>query len=253
MTLAESRWLLLALTAALTAALMAPRPATAHEPTSTAARVTVRSGHIELRLMLDLLPLLADAAESGPAEPVGTNAASINAASTNAASTNAASTNAASTNAAHTNAASTQPATAKPARSTEPSLPSDAENLPVTLLPLVDPPAFERRITRVRQAITDGTTLTANGRRLALALTRFPTTAELTTAARTALMAQTIEGHAHGPRVEVLLEGRLTGRPQTLTLALPPAMGPAVVTWIEPATQVLPAGATARHRLQPNH
>jgi hypothetical protein len=239
-TLPEGRWLFralaAALTAALTAALMAPRPAVAHEPTSTAARVTVRSGHVELRLMLDLLPLLAEVAEPAPTQP---------------ATTQPATTQPATTQPATTQPATTQPATTQPVIA-EPSLSSDAHNppLPMTLLPLVDPPAFERRIARARRAIPDGTTLTADGRRVALALTRFPTTAELTTAARTALMAQAIEGHAHGPRVEVLLEGRLTGRPQTLTLTLPPAMGPAVVTWIEPTTQVLPVGSTARHRLR---
>ncbi len=95
---------------------------------------------------------------------------------------------------------------------------------------------------RLRRAIEEGTTLRADGSRVPLELTGAPSAEELRALAATL----SASGREHGARVRLRLESRSPVRDvRRVTLSVPPALGPVVVTFVQPATWYTRPGATA--------
>ena len=95
---------------------------------------------------------------------------------------------------------------------------------------------------RLQRTIEDGTQLRVDGAPVALHLTGWPSAAEL----RGLAAALSAAGSSHGSRVRMRLEAAqaIPGAAH-LTLAVPPRLGPVVVSFVQPATRYTRPGATA--------
>ncbi len=161
-------------------------PAQAHELHEPTARVTLRSGHAEVRLRLDMLDAMGRIGEPG---------------------------------------------------------------VPIAHLPAVDPTGFAALAAKTRAQLAAETVLWVEGRRVPLALTAFPRTEALVELARQQAMQKLVDPHAHAPRWEVRLEVRLKARPAEVALELPKALGPMMVTFVEPTITRATPGHPSRYRL----
>jgi hypothetical protein len=95
---------------------------------------------------------------------------------------------------------------------------------------------------RLWRVIEEGTTLRADGARVALELTGGPSPQEFRALAATL----SASGREHGERVRLRLESRVPVRnARRVTLSVPPALGPVVVTFVQPASWYTRPGATA--------
>ena len=95
---------------------------------------------------------------------------------------------------------------------------------------------------RLQRTIEDGTQLRVDGAPVALHLTGWPSAAEL----RGLAAALSAAGSSHGSRVRMRLEAAqaIPGAAHR-TLAVPPLLGPVVVSFVQPATRYTRPGATA--------
>lgn len=97
------------------------------------------------------------------------------------------------------------------------------------------------RVARLRQALEAGTVLEVDGRR-ALLVATCPSTGEVRAAAAT-LSSQ---GKEHGELLRVRFEARDAFRePRRVALGLPPALGPVLVTFVQPASRYAAPGSVA--------
>ena len=99
---------------------------------------------------------------------------------------------------------------------------------------------------RLESVIETGTQLRANGALVALTLTAWPSAAELRAIAATLSAA----GRDHGERVRLRLEARraVAGATQ-FSLAVPPMLGPVVVSFVQPTTRYTRPGETATYEV----
>lgn len=156
------------------AALAAPPAASAHALGLPTARVSLRDGHIEVQLDLDLLPLLGG-------DP--------------------------------------------------------------TVVATAAPPDLARRLQESRALLQRESRLLIDQTSAPLTLRAFPAADEV----RAACASLSAAGHGDGARVLLRFESPASAlTASAVSLALPAALGPAVITFVQPATQYVGPGAPAR-------
>lgn len=102
--------------------------------------------------------------------------------------------------------------------------------------------ALAATYARLRRAIEEGTTLRVDGARVPLTLTGFVSAPELRALAATLSAA----GQDHGERARMRLEARrAVPGARVVTLAAPAALGPVVVSFVQPATRYALPGSAA--------
>lgn len=121
--------------------------------------------------------------------------------------------------------------------------------VPAGMLALVDPEAYEAVATEALLRLIAETSLTLDGRAQPLTLTSRPATGSWASLAQRALMAHEVDPTAPPLQVELVLEARLSARPEGATLAFPEVLGPVLVTWLEPDQSYARPGVVSRHRL----
>ncbi|PRP90964.1 hypothetical protein ENSA5_60390 [Enhygromyxa salina] len=96
-------------------------------------------------------------------------------------------------------------------------------------------------------ALLAGTRLKLDGAEVALELRSFPSREQLVNAAAAVAIETDLGGHAHARLLPVEYESASAGwSGQTLEIHFPAELGPVLVTFVQPKTQQLQAGATAR-------
>lgn len=111
-----------------------------------------------------------------------------------------------------------------------------------TALATSDEAALDAEWVRLQRALGEGTQLQMNGVVRPLVVTGFPSAAELRALA--AMLSAT--GRLHGERVRVRLECEAQMvEARTVSLALPEALGPVLVTFVQPASHYTAPGHPA--------
>jgi hypothetical protein len=121
--------------------------------------------------------------------------------------------------------------------------PTAPETVPLGLLAVVDPDAFEAIAEVAFRSLRDGTWVAVEGRPLALVGWRFPSPDRLRAVAQHAWMASTVDEHAHRTLTAVSFEARVSRPAQAVTLGMPPELGPVLTSFIQPTSRMAPAGA----------
>ncbi len=122
----------------------------------------------------------------------------------------------------------------------------------VGLLAIADPEAFARLAERARASLRADTSLEVDGARVAPESWRIPSVSSLRQAAQRGVMVEAIDGPGAPPALSAIaFEVRIAARPQSVSLALPAEVGPVLVQFVEPASQLVRPGRAATLRLQP--
>jgi hypothetical protein len=101
---------------------------------------------------------------------------------------------------------------------------------------------------RLRQALESQTALVVDGVKIPLRLTAFPEPTQLQVVAA----ALSAEGRSHGGMVRIVFDSEtLAPAASAVALSLSPALGPVVVSLVQPTTRYAPPGQPAVFALRP--
>ena len=113
---------------------------------------------------------------------------------------------------------------------------------PVGLLAVVDPVAFDVLADETWELLKRQTRLQVDGDVVSTVGWRFPDVAQLRADAQRAWMAQAVEEHVHPTFSELTFEARLVRPPTTVEVALPHAVGPVLIHFVQPVGQLAKPG-----------
>ena len=108
----------------------------------------------------------------------------------------------------------------------------------------VDPAELARRSAEARRQLTQDLRVEIDGERLALRVREFPSDDAIIRAATRDLVAQQLDDHTHRQRSRIVVEVmEPRPAPTQLRLTMPESLGEVLVNFVQPQTQLTPAGA----------
>jgi hypothetical protein len=117
-----------------------------------------------------------------------------------------------------------------------------------TAMATASPSALGSEHARLRQVLESQTALVVDGLRIPLRLATFLEPMQLQVVAA----ALSAEGRSHGGLVRIVFDSAmLAPTASTVTLTLPPALGPVLVSLVQPTTRYAPPGQSAAFVLRP--
>lgn len=118
------------------------------------------------------------------------------------------------------------------------------DDVPLGLLAVVDPAAFDTLAKDTWSAVQRDTTLVVDGAPVVPADWSFPDIEDLRAEAQRAFMAQAVDEHVHPRFSSLSFEAPLSRPPSRIEVALPHAVGPVLMSFVQPVSQLAEAGAS---------
>jgi len=126
-----------------------------------------------------------------------------------------------------------------------------ADDVPLGILAVVDPDGFDAVARSAGEGLQRETTLHVDGQPVTTTGWSLPEPDALREEAQRRFMARAVDDPVHQELSAVAFEARVARPPSTVSVALPAAVGPVLVSFVQPVRQLADAGATVTVRVPP--
>lgn len=117
------------------------------------------------------------------------------------------------------------------------------DDAPLGLLAVADPAVFDALAEQARITLQAHTHLSVDGTSVTPVDWRFPSLDHLRAEAQRAWMAEAMQDHVHATFSPISFGAQLTRAPSKVELALPPEVGPVLMSFVQPVSQLAQPGA----------